>query len=80
MSWLMTLTGAHPVARRSSRRGADPPRAPGRQPPPARLSDILGTIPAVPGAIGAFRREALAAAGGLGGQTLAEAAACTYTS
>jgi hypothetical protein len=68
MSWLMTFTGAYPVARRSSRRGADPPRAPGRQPPPARLSDTIPTIPAVPGAIGTFRREALAAAGGLDDQ------------
>jgi cellulose synthase/poly-beta-1,6-N-acetylglucosamine synthase-like glycosyltransferase/peptidoglycan/xylan/chitin deacetylase (PgdA/CDA1 family) len=37
-----------------------------------RLFDILGTIPTVPGAIGAFRREALAAVGGLSSQTLAE--------
>jgi cellulose synthase/poly-beta-1,6-N-acetylglucosamine synthase-like glycosyltransferase/peptidoglycan/xylan/chitin deacetylase (PgdA/CDA1 family) len=37
-----------------------------------RLFDILGTIPTVPGAIGAFRRAALAAVGGLSSQTLAE--------
>jgi cellulose synthase/poly-beta-1,6-N-acetylglucosamine synthase-like glycosyltransferase len=37
-----------------------------------RMFDILGTIPTVPGAIGAFRRDALAAAGGLSGETLAE--------
>jgi cellulose synthase/poly-beta-1,6-N-acetylglucosamine synthase-like glycosyltransferase/peptidoglycan/xylan/chitin deacetylase (PgdA/CDA1 family) len=37
-----------------------------------RMFDMLGTIPTVPGAIGAFRRAALAAAGGLSGDTLAE--------
>jgi cellulose synthase/poly-beta-1,6-N-acetylglucosamine synthase-like glycosyltransferase/peptidoglycan/xylan/chitin deacetylase (PgdA/CDA1 family) len=37
-----------------------------------RLFDLLGTIPTVPGAIGAFRRAALAAAGGLSTDTLAE--------
>ncbi len=37
-----------------------------------RMFDILGTIPTVPGAIGAFRRAALAEAGGLSGDTLAE--------
>jgi cellulose synthase/poly-beta-1,6-N-acetylglucosamine synthase-like glycosyltransferase len=37
-----------------------------------RLFDLLGTIPTVPGAIGAFRREALIAVGGLSSDTLAE--------
>ncbi len=37
-----------------------------------RMFDILGTIPTVPGAIGAFRRSALAAVGWLSGDTLAE--------
>jgi len=37
-----------------------------------RLFDLLGTIPTVPGAIGAFRRAALAAAGGVSADTLAE--------
>jgi cellulose synthase/poly-beta-1,6-N-acetylglucosamine synthase-like glycosyltransferase/peptidoglycan/xylan/chitin deacetylase (PgdA/CDA1 family) len=37
-----------------------------------RFFDILGTIPTVPGAIGAFRRSALAAVGGLSDDTLAE--------
>jgi cellulose synthase/poly-beta-1,6-N-acetylglucosamine synthase-like glycosyltransferase len=37
-----------------------------------RLFDMLGTIPTVPGAIGAFRRAALAAVGGLSTDTLAE--------
>ena len=37
-----------------------------------RLFDLLGTIPTVPGAIGAFRRAALAAAGGVSTDTLAE--------
>jgi cellulose synthase/poly-beta-1,6-N-acetylglucosamine synthase-like glycosyltransferase/peptidoglycan/xylan/chitin deacetylase (PgdA/CDA1 family) len=37
-----------------------------------RMFDMLGTIPTVPGAIGAFRRDALAAAGGLSADTLAE--------
>jgi cellulose synthase/poly-beta-1,6-N-acetylglucosamine synthase-like glycosyltransferase/peptidoglycan/xylan/chitin deacetylase (PgdA/CDA1 family) len=37
-----------------------------------RLFDILGTIPTVPGAIGAFRRAALAAIGGISYDTLAE--------
>ena len=37
-----------------------------------RLFDLLGTIPTVPGAIGAFRRAALAAAGGITSDTLAE--------
>jgi len=37
-----------------------------------RLFDMLGTIPTVPGAIGAFRREALAAMGGVSADTLAE--------
>jgi cellulose synthase/poly-beta-1,6-N-acetylglucosamine synthase-like glycosyltransferase/peptidoglycan/xylan/chitin deacetylase (PgdA/CDA1 family) len=37
-----------------------------------RLFDMLGTIPTVPGAIGAFRRPALAAAGGVSTDTLAE--------
>ena len=37
-----------------------------------RLFDLLGTIPTVPGAIGAFRRAALAAVGGVSADTLAE--------
>jgi cellulose synthase/poly-beta-1,6-N-acetylglucosamine synthase-like glycosyltransferase/peptidoglycan/xylan/chitin deacetylase (PgdA/CDA1 family) len=37
-----------------------------------RLFDLLGTIPTVPGAIGAFRRAALTAAGGVSADTLAE--------
>ncbi len=37
-----------------------------------RMFDILGAIPTVPGAAGAFRRAALAAAGGLSADTLAE--------
>jgi cellulose synthase/poly-beta-1,6-N-acetylglucosamine synthase-like glycosyltransferase/peptidoglycan/xylan/chitin deacetylase (PgdA/CDA1 family) len=37
-----------------------------------RLFDMLGTIPTVPGAIGAFRRAALTAVGGLSTDTLAE--------
>jgi cellulose synthase/poly-beta-1,6-N-acetylglucosamine synthase-like glycosyltransferase len=37
-----------------------------------RLFDILGTIPTVPGAIGAFRRAALSAVGGVSTDTLAE--------
>ena len=37
-----------------------------------RLFDMLGTIPTVPGAIGAFRRAALTAAGGVSADTLAE--------
>ncbi len=37
-----------------------------------RLYDVLGCMPTVPGAIGAFRREALADAGGVSGATLAE--------
>jgi cellulose synthase/poly-beta-1,6-N-acetylglucosamine synthase-like glycosyltransferase/peptidoglycan/xylan/chitin deacetylase (PgdA/CDA1 family) len=37
-----------------------------------RLFDLLGTIPTVPGAIGAFRREALASVGGVTADTLAE--------
>ncbi len=37
-----------------------------------RMFDMLGTIPTVPGAIGAFRRAALAAVGGLSAETLAE--------
>lgn len=37
-----------------------------------RLFDMLGTIPTVPGAIGAFRRHALAGVGWLSSQTLAE--------
>jgi cellulose synthase/poly-beta-1,6-N-acetylglucosamine synthase-like glycosyltransferase/peptidoglycan/xylan/chitin deacetylase (PgdA/CDA1 family) len=37
-----------------------------------RMFDILGTIPTVPGAIGAFRRSALAAVGWLSDETLAE--------
>jgi cellulose synthase/poly-beta-1,6-N-acetylglucosamine synthase-like glycosyltransferase/peptidoglycan/xylan/chitin deacetylase (PgdA/CDA1 family) len=37
-----------------------------------RLFDLLGTIPTVPGAVGAFRRPALATAGGISADTLAE--------
>jgi cellulose synthase/poly-beta-1,6-N-acetylglucosamine synthase-like glycosyltransferase/peptidoglycan/xylan/chitin deacetylase (PgdA/CDA1 family) len=37
-----------------------------------RLFDLLGTIPTVPGAIGAFRRAAIAAVGGISTDTLAE--------
>jgi cellulose synthase/poly-beta-1,6-N-acetylglucosamine synthase-like glycosyltransferase len=37
-----------------------------------RMYDMIRTMPTVPGAIGAFRRDALAAAGGLSGDTLAE--------
>lgn len=37
-----------------------------------RLFDIIGTIPTVPGAIGAFRRRALEAVGGVSADTLAE--------
>lgn len=37
-----------------------------------RLFDMLGTIPTVPGAIGAFRRAALASVGGVSTDTLAE--------
>ncbi|MBC7290472.1 MAG: glycosyltransferase family 2 protein, partial [Actinotalea sp.] len=37
-----------------------------------RLQDLLGVITTVPGACGAFRRQALAAAGGVGTDTLAE--------
>jgi cellulose synthase/poly-beta-1,6-N-acetylglucosamine synthase-like glycosyltransferase len=37
-----------------------------------RMFDMLGTIPTVPGAIGAFRRAALAAVGGISADTLAE--------
>ena len=37
-----------------------------------RLYDVLQCMPTVPGAIGAFRREALADVGGVSGQTLAE--------
>jgi cellulose synthase/poly-beta-1,6-N-acetylglucosamine synthase-like glycosyltransferase/peptidoglycan/xylan/chitin deacetylase (PgdA/CDA1 family) len=37
-----------------------------------RLFDMLGTIPTVPGAIGAFRWAALAAVGGISTNTLAE--------
>ena len=37
-----------------------------------RMFDMLGTIPTVPGAVGAFRRRALTAAGGLSDDTLAE--------
>ncbi len=37
-----------------------------------RMFDVLGAIPTVPGAVGAFRRAALAAAGGLSHDTLAE--------
>ncbi len=37
-----------------------------------RLFDLIGAIPTVPGAIGAFRRAALTAAGGVSTDTLAE--------
>jgi cellulose synthase/poly-beta-1,6-N-acetylglucosamine synthase-like glycosyltransferase/peptidoglycan/xylan/chitin deacetylase (PgdA/CDA1 family) len=37
-----------------------------------RLYDLAGCMPTVPGAIGAFRREALAATGGVSDDTLAE--------
>lgn len=37
-----------------------------------RLYDVLQCMPTVPGAIGAFRREALAEVGGVPGETLAE--------
>jgi cellulose synthase/poly-beta-1,6-N-acetylglucosamine synthase-like glycosyltransferase/peptidoglycan/xylan/chitin deacetylase (PgdA/CDA1 family) len=37
-----------------------------------RMFDVLGTIPTVPGAIGAFRREALEDVGGVSADTLAE--------
>jgi cellulose synthase/poly-beta-1,6-N-acetylglucosamine synthase-like glycosyltransferase/peptidoglycan/xylan/chitin deacetylase (PgdA/CDA1 family) len=37
-----------------------------------RLYEILGCMPTVPGAIGAFRREALAQVGGVSDETLAE--------
>ena len=37
-----------------------------------RLYDVLQCMPTVPGAVGAFRREALADVGGVSGQTLAE--------
>lgn len=37
-----------------------------------RMYDMIRTMPTVPGAIGAFRRDALEAAGGLSGDTLAE--------
>jgi peptidoglycan/xylan/chitin deacetylase (PgdA/CDA1 family)/glycosyltransferase involved in cell wall biosynthesis len=37
-----------------------------------RMFDVLGAIPTVPGAIGAFRRSALAGVGGLSPDTLAE--------
>jgi cellulose synthase/poly-beta-1,6-N-acetylglucosamine synthase-like glycosyltransferase len=37
-----------------------------------RMFDVLGAIPTVPGAIGAFRRSALADVGGLSADTLAE--------
>jgi cellulose synthase/poly-beta-1,6-N-acetylglucosamine synthase-like glycosyltransferase/peptidoglycan/xylan/chitin deacetylase (PgdA/CDA1 family) len=37
-----------------------------------RLQDLLGCITTVPGAAGAFRRQALEAAGGLSSETLAE--------
>ncbi len=37
-----------------------------------RLYDVLRCMPTVPGAIGAFRREAVAHVGGLSGDTLAE--------
>jgi cellulose synthase/poly-beta-1,6-N-acetylglucosamine synthase-like glycosyltransferase len=37
-----------------------------------RMYEVLGSTPTVPGAIGAFRREALAAIGGISGATLAE--------
>jgi cellulose synthase/poly-beta-1,6-N-acetylglucosamine synthase-like glycosyltransferase/peptidoglycan/xylan/chitin deacetylase (PgdA/CDA1 family) len=37
-----------------------------------RLYDVLQCMPTVPGAVGAFRREALADVGGISGETLAE--------
>jgi cellulose synthase/poly-beta-1,6-N-acetylglucosamine synthase-like glycosyltransferase/peptidoglycan/xylan/chitin deacetylase (PgdA/CDA1 family) len=37
-----------------------------------RVMDVLDCIPIVPGAVGAFRRSAIEAAGGLSGETLAE--------
>ena len=37
-----------------------------------RMYEVLGCMPTVPGAIGAFRREALADIGGISGSTLAE--------
>jgi cellulose synthase/poly-beta-1,6-N-acetylglucosamine synthase-like glycosyltransferase/peptidoglycan/xylan/chitin deacetylase (PgdA/CDA1 family) len=37
-----------------------------------RMFDVLGCMPTVPGAIGAFRRQALATVGGLSADTLAE--------
>jgi cellulose synthase/poly-beta-1,6-N-acetylglucosamine synthase-like glycosyltransferase/peptidoglycan/xylan/chitin deacetylase (PgdA/CDA1 family) len=37
-----------------------------------RAYDVLGCMPTVPGAIGAFRRQVLAAVGGVSGDTLAE--------
>jgi cellulose synthase/poly-beta-1,6-N-acetylglucosamine synthase-like glycosyltransferase/peptidoglycan/xylan/chitin deacetylase (PgdA/CDA1 family) len=37
-----------------------------------RLYDVLGCMPTVPGAVGAFRRSALAEVGGLSSDTLAE--------
>jgi cellulose synthase/poly-beta-1,6-N-acetylglucosamine synthase-like glycosyltransferase/peptidoglycan/xylan/chitin deacetylase (PgdA/CDA1 family) len=37
-----------------------------------RLYEVLGCMPTVPGAIGAFRREALAEVGGISDETLAE--------
>ena len=37
-----------------------------------RMYEVLGATPTVPGAIGAFRREALADIGGVSGATLAE--------
>jgi cellulose synthase/poly-beta-1,6-N-acetylglucosamine synthase-like glycosyltransferase len=44
-----------------------------------RMFDMLGAIPTIPGAIGAFRREALAAVGGLSADTLAEDTDLTMT-
>ncbi len=37
-----------------------------------RMFDVLQCLPAVPGAVGAFRRETLDAVGGVGGDTLVE--------
>jgi cellulose synthase/poly-beta-1,6-N-acetylglucosamine synthase-like glycosyltransferase len=37
-----------------------------------RAYDVLGCMPTIPGAIGAFRREAVAQVGGVSGDTLAE--------
>ncbi|HEV2783124.1 MAG TPA: bifunctional polysaccharide deacetylase/glycosyltransferase family 2 protein [Actinophytocola sp.] len=37
-----------------------------------RMYDVLGCMPTVPGAVGAFRRSAVLAVGGVGGDTLAE--------